>query len=166
MAQRRAIEVPKNCKFLGITLDQSLSFSDHIDDIAFRAKSRLNLLKALRGQTWGASPETLLYSYRTYIRPILEYGCILFSHASEKLLKKIQNVEVNAIKIAYQLPPWATNTWCYDMVSFDPILNRLKTLSNKFITANQNDELLKPLIEETKPSMTGLHSPLFKALNF
>ena len=99
------LKYKKSCKFLGITFDQSLSFSDHIADIITRAKKRLNLLKALRGQTWDASPDTLLYSYRTYIRPILEYGCILFSHSSDILLRKIQSIETSAIKIAHRLPP-------------------------------------------------------------
>ena len=124
------------------------------------------MLKSLRGQTWVASPETILYSYRTYIRLMLEYGSILFSSSSDDQLKKLRNVEVQAIKIAYQLPPWATNTWCYELVSFDPILQRLKSLSKKFILQNQSDELIQPLLENLKPSMTGLHSLLYKAKYF
>ena len=160
------LQYKKVCKFLGITFDQSLSFSKHIEDIVSRAKKRLNLMKALRGQTWGASPETLLYSYRTFVRPILEYGCVLYAHASDTLLKKIQSVEVEAIKIAFRLPPWATNTWCYELVTFDNITNRSKHLAKKFIENNKNDELIKPLIEDLKPSMTGSHSPLYKMLHF
>ena len=82
------------------------------------------------------------------------------------MLKKIKCIETQAIKISYNLPPWATDTWCYEQVTFEPILNRLKLLANKFIEANKNDELIKPLIEDTKPSMTGYHSPLYKVLNF
>lgn len=145
------LQYKKVCKFLGVTLDQSLDFSDHIEDIVSRSKKRLNLLKALRGQTWGASPETILYSYRTFVRPILEYGCILFAHAKDSLLKKIQSIEVEAIKIAHRLPPWATNTWCYDLVSFPNVLNRIKDLSKKFVETNKDDELIKPLIENLKP---------------
>ena len=83
------LKYKKTSKFLGITFDQTLSFSDHINDIVTRAKRRLNLLKALRGQTWGASPETILYSYRTFVRPLLEYGNILFAHSKEHLQRKL-----------------------------------------------------------------------------
>ena len=110
-----------------------LTFESHIEDIVTRAKKRLNLLKAIRGQQWGASPDTILYTYRTYVRPILEYGCILYSNEKDEILKKIQAIETQAIKIAYRLPPWATNTWCYDLVSFDNITTRLKQLSKIFI---------------------------------
>ena len=134
--------------------------------IWFLAKKRLNLLEALRGQTRGASPDTILYSYRTYIRPLLEYSCILFAHSNDNLLKKIQSVETQAIKIAFRLAPWATNTSCYDLVTFPKILYRLKTLSKRFLNINQDDDLIKPLIEDSKPSMIGRHSALYKAANF
>ena len=91
-----------------------------------RVKNRLNLLKALRGQTWGASPETLFYSYRTYVRLLLEYSCMLFSYSNDSLLKQIQAVETQAIKIAFRLAPCATNTSCYKLVTFPKILNRIK----------------------------------------
>ena len=160
------LKYKKACKFLGITFDETLTFENHIENIATRAKKRLNLLKAIRGQGWGASPQTILYTYRTYVRPLLEYGCILYSNEKPHIVKKIQSIETEAIKIAYRLPPWATNTWCYDLVSFDNILKRLKQLSSDFIEKNCNDELIKPLIEDLKPSMTGLHSPMYKVLHF
>ena len=160
------LQYRKTCKFLGVTFDQKLTFTEHVNDIVNRAKKRLNLLKALRGQTWGASPETLLYSYRTFVRPLMDYSCILFSHSSNTLLKKLQAVETSAIKLVYRLAPWATNSYCYSLVTFTPILDRLKMQSKKFIENYKNDELIKPLLEDIKPSMTGHHSVLFKALNF
>ena len=43
---------------------------------------------------------------------MLEYGGILYSHEKENILKKIQSVEIQAINIAFRLPPWASNSWC------------------------------------------------------
>ena len=156
----------KECKFLGITFDQQLNFKAHITNIVSRCKKRLNLLKAVRGKDWGASPETIIYSYKAYILPILEYGAILFAFAKEKLLRKIQSIEIEAIKIAYRLPPWSINTFCYKYISFETILDRLKSQSKKFLNLNKDDELIKPLIDSSKPSMTGLHSAVYKTLNW
>ena len=120
----------------------------------------------IRGKDWGANPETIMYTYRTFIRPLMEYGSILFAHGEEKLLKKLQAVETQAIKIAYRLPPWATNFWCYKQVTFENILDRIKTQAKAFLKINSDDDLIKPLIEASKPSMTGLHSAVYKALNW
>ena len=93
----------------------------------------------------------------------MEYGAVLFAHTSDYLLKKIQAIETEAIKIAFRLAPWATNTSCYNLITFPKIIDRLKTLSNKFIEENKNDELIKPLIEDLKPSTIGHHSAMYKA---
>ena len=90
----------------------------------------------------------------------------LTGHTNEYLLKKIQAIETQAIKIAFRLAPWATNTSCYDLVTFPKIIDQLKILSKKFIEENKNDELIKPLIEDLKPSTIGHHSAMYKGLKF
>ena len=84
------LQYKKKCKFLGVTLDNKMSLKDHIEEIVSKCKKRLNLLKALCGKSWGATPETILYTYRCYIRPVLEYSSILFAYAEESLLKKFK----------------------------------------------------------------------------
>ena len=160
------IKYKKEIKFLGVTFDQKLTFKAHIEDIITRCKKRLNLLKALRGKSWGAHPSTLLYTYKVFIRPLLEYGCLLFVHTDQHLLNKIQNIELEAIKIAYQLPPWSIKQFCYSLINFDNILLRMKYLGKNFIHKNKEDNLIKPLIANSKPSMNGYHSPVFKILNW
>ena len=126
----------------------------------------MNLLKAIKGKDWGANPNRIIYTYKTYIRPIIEYGAILFAYSDNKLLTKIQSIETNAIKLAHRLPPWTTNTWCYTFVSFENILDRLKSQAKQFLDKNSNDDLIKPLIEESKPSNIGMHSSIYKTLNW
>ena len=151
---------------MGVTFDEDLSFKAHIDNIVSRCKKRLNLLKAIRGKDWGASPETILYTYKSYVRPILEYGSILFAYSEDSLLRKIQAIETQAIKIAFRLPPWTTNFWCYQYANIEPILDRLKSQAKRFLNLNSKDELIEPLIKSAKPSVTGLHSAVFKTLNW
>ena len=87
-------------------------------------------------------------------------------HANDSLLKKIQAVETTAIKLAFDLAPWTTNYWTYTMIQFTPILERLKQLGNKFINKNRYEALIKPLIDNASPGAMGLHSPIFKLLNW
>ena len=89
-----------------------------------------------------------------------------YAYAEDSLLKKIQAIETEAIKIAFRLPPWTTNYWCYQYISFENILNRLKAQSKNFLKSNSEDDLIKPLIESSKMSITGLHSAVYKTLNF
>ena len=96
----------------------------------------------------------------------MEYGSILFAHSDSHNLKKLQAIECQAIKIAFGLPPWTTNDWCYTYVSFENILERIKQLGKQFIDKNKDDQLIKPLIDAAKPSITGKHSPIYKILKW
>ena len=91
---------------------------------------------------------------------------MLFAFNDENLLKKIRAVETMAIKIAFRLPPWTTNHWCYEMVNFDDILTRIKSSAKQFLNKNSEDDLIEPLIKNSKPAHTGNHSAVYKALNW
>ena len=98
--------------------------------------------------------------------PLLEFGAVLYAYAEDSLLEKIQAIETTAIKIAFDLPLWTLNYWCYKHITFTPILERLKLLAKSFIQKNKKDFLVKPLIEDARPSINGLHSSVFKILNW
>ena len=103
--RKEQLKYSEDAKFLGITFDSKLTFEKHINDIVARCRKRLNLLKAIRGKSWGASPLTIMNTYKSFIRPVIEYSCVLFAQAEESLLRKIQSVETEAIKIAFDLAP-------------------------------------------------------------
>ena len=95
-------------------------------------------------------------------------GCILLSILKELSSSRGIGIDIStkAIKIAFRLPPWATNHWCYKLVKFDNILERIKKNAKQFLKKYSNDILIKPLIEAAKPSMTGQHSAVYKALHW
>ena len=64
-------------KLLGVTFDTHFTFSPHIRGVAESARSRLGILKALAGVSWGQSKEVLLFTYQMLIKPILSYAAPL-----------------------------------------------------------------------------------------
>ena len=61
-------------KFLGVTIDQDLSFKDHTDEKAKMMGKRNNILRALSGRSWGQKSTTLRSVYSTYTLPAAEYA--------------------------------------------------------------------------------------------
>ena len=53
-----------NLKLLGVTFDTMYTFSKHAKLTADKAKSKVNLMKALAGSTWGQDQETLSMTYK------------------------------------------------------------------------------------------------------
>jgi hypothetical protein len=68
------ITFSKTVVFLGFTFDSRLTWAPYIDQIVQRCKKRINLLKCLCHNKWGARREILLMVHRALLRSIIGYG--------------------------------------------------------------------------------------------
>ena len=87
-------------KFLGIVLDSRLSMTKHMEHIKTKCSKRLNLFRCVAGTDFGADRKTLIQLYKTLVLPIIEYGAVVYSGASENTLKKIDTIQNSFIRIA------------------------------------------------------------------
>ena len=94
------IPIVNTFKYLGLTLDRSLTFTAHIADIKQRCSRRLNIMKCISGREWGADRRTLLQLYTSLIRPILEYNAFLFDHISDTNQTALEAIQNEALRIA------------------------------------------------------------------
>jgi hypothetical protein len=83
---------------LGVLLDQKLTGKDHLQGAAEKGKSRLRLLQRAAGVCWGTSVSTLTLTYKTYIRPVIEYGTEIFITASEQDFSAVCKVQNQALR--------------------------------------------------------------------
>jgi hypothetical protein len=83
-------------KHLGITLSSNLSWSDHISEAVKHAHNRLNMLSFLK---YRLGRNTLLTMYQAFIRPILEYGNIVWCNLSNAESDLIESVQRRAGRI-------------------------------------------------------------------
>lgn len=66
-----------NPKYLGVTLDRTLSFKKHLENTAAKLRTRNNIIQKLCGTTWGSTASTLrcsalglVYSAAEYCSPV------------------------------------------------------------------------------------------------
>ena len=93
------IKWSKQIKFLGLIFDDTLTWNAHINYVADRCKSRLNLMRCISGTNWGADKKSLLHIYQALIRSILDYGCEAYHSASSSILAKLDRVQSYALRI-------------------------------------------------------------------
>ena len=140
------IKQTQSAKLLGITLDHKLSFNEHIKGLTNRAYSRLNLLKLLKGTTWGAKPYTILRAYKGFIRPILEYGAIISGAFNETLMKKMQVLQNKCVRLALGAP-WETRIVdLHDYTRMETIKERFTSLAYKSFRSLDHSEMLNDLM--------------------
>ena len=86
--------------FLGLTIDNSLTWKYHIQKLKLSCYRKLDLLKHLTHKRWGADRTTLLRLYIMLIKPKLDYGCEVYSSACKSLLDKLDPVQSRAVRVA------------------------------------------------------------------
>jgi len=94
------IPVVEETKFLGILFDKKLTFIPHIKNLKAKCLKTLNLLKVIAHTDWGADKKVLLNLYRTFIRSILDYGCIVYGSARKSYLKMLYPIHHQGIRLA------------------------------------------------------------------
>ncbi len=75
--------------YLGVQINDKLSWNTHVDYICGKASRMLGLLKRNLG---ACSPELKLLSYVTLVRPILEYSLSAWDPHTRRNAKKIEQL--------------------------------------------------------------------------
>ena len=78
---------------LGITFSHDLSWTHHIKSVVKKASQRISIMKRLKNTL---SRSTLEKVYIMLIRPILEYGCVMFDACSMSDCKLLETVQYAA----------------------------------------------------------------------
>ena len=61
-------------KFLGVTVDQGLTFSCHTEEQSKKMKKRNSILRALAGRDWGQDSSSMRSVHVTYTQPVGQYA--------------------------------------------------------------------------------------------
>ncbi|KAJ3581678.1 hypothetical protein NHX12_016385 [Muraenolepis orangiensis] len=69
----KCLEVQQAPKYLGVRLDRTLSFKQHLEEVKAKVTSRVALIRRLAGTTWGASAKTLRISTQALVFSAAEY---------------------------------------------------------------------------------------------
>lgn len=120
-------------KYLGMILDQKLTWKLHIDDMLNRCNKGINFLKSINRTWWGSDVEVSLLFYKAYIRSIFDYGSVLYGSASNALLNKINVLQNSALRICLGAMR-STPVQALYLEALEPPLNlRRSFLSKKYL---------------------------------
>lgn len=69
-------------KYLGVTLDRTLTYRAHCQNTFMKVKTRNNLLRKLRGSKWGAKPSVLVTTAKALCYSSAEYACPVWNRSA------------------------------------------------------------------------------------
>jgi hypothetical protein len=102
-------EIPfsKTAEYLGITLDDKLSWRPHIENKIKKAKRTLIAIRSTIVKSWGPSPMCARWSWTGVIRPALTYGAVVWSRTGTQAWArtKFQRLQRMALSQIAQVRP-------------------------------------------------------------
>ena len=90
------IELTQTYKYLGLTLDSSLTFIKHLSNLINTLNYKIYLLNKIRPFLTRAASITL---YKMMILPYLDYGDIVYSATNINQLNKLQRLQNYCLRI-------------------------------------------------------------------
>ena len=94
------IKVVKEAKFLGLIFDTKLTFKNHVQYLKSSCQKALDILRVVGHTDWGADRIVLLRLYHALVRSKLDYGCIVYESASRSILKQLNPIHHQVLRIA------------------------------------------------------------------
>ena len=81
MVDNARLQSQSSPTYLGVKLDRTLSFKQHLDSVRGKTTARAALIRRLAGTTWGASTKTLRISTEALVFPSAEYCAPVWSRS-------------------------------------------------------------------------------------
>ena len=128
-------------KILGIYFDRRLTWGHMIDQLTIRCCQRLGALFRVR-EYLGQSG--LVVAYKSFVRPVCEYGSVIFMGASAVHLHKLDAVQKAAERLC--------------QVSFQPLSSRCKANAIGLLCKLLDSHCQRPL-QNFAPPLSPSHIP-------
>ena len=141
-------------KQLGVVFNNNITFDDHIDQQCKKAMSRLTALKRVQHRL---PRQSQLNIYLSFIRPVLEFGWQLYDNSSGKALKKLENVQREALLSITRAYKKTSHVSLLNETGVEMLSNRRKSRKKQFMykhSTNALPQYLRSIIPETVSSKT------------
>ena len=130
-SQRGEIETTPSYKFLGVTTDGGLRFTEHVKTIAKKARARIKVMKCMAGKDWGNSVETQRQIFIQTIRTLLEYGSPAWSsYLCKTTASTVQRIQNQGLRAIYKHAKTTPVDYLHLEAGVEPILNRWQKIDD------------------------------------
>ena len=121
---------------LGVTLNSKITWHDHVKRVTEKAYRVINMIKRIRHLVPRSTLENL---YKTLVRPILEYGNIIYTNLSQALNKKLEDCQRSATVLCTGALQITSYNLLLTELGWDSLLNRRKYYRLVLMYKIQND---------------------------
>ena len=127
-----AIEWVRTQLYLGIWIDERLTFTAEAAHLRYRTQARLSAMRSLMGKELGASFAVLRQFYTCAIRPILDYAFLAIIGMSACQQSRIDTIQNTAMRFMLGAPRWTLVENMLQECALSPLSTRASCLAACF----------------------------------
>ncbi|KAJ3622538.1 hypothetical protein MTP99_003042 [Tenebrio molitor] len=170
LLNNQAIPKLQHIRYLGVTFSKNCTLNQDVKETFKKSRNRANLLYRIRGRIRGCDSKTLYHTYKSYIRPVIEYRAPIYATLYPALLHQISACERRMLRRIFRLPDRFPSDNLHQETNTIPIQSRLKELQSRYVTRtlNSNNALAIQTLKIPKAKLkhppTALLSPAYTDL--
>ena len=142
-------------KHLGLTFTNSLSWSTHIDAVVTKCNRQLGMLKKFK-YIW--SHKALETCYKSFVRPVIEYGSVIYDNCLLEDVTKLEGVQLEAARLVSGAKRCTSHDPLYREVGWQSLQHRRNYAKLVIMYKMVNDiapSYLCGLLKDFRPSATN-----------
>ena len=140
----------QSIKYLGVKLDENLTFVSHINDLSLKLSRANGMLSKIRHYV---AYDTLLSIYHAIFNSHLRYGCQVWGQTSNQYISRIISLQNKAMRIIHYQPIFAETSLLYYLSKTLKLVDLIKILNCSFVWNQQHSKLpttFKNLFTQTR----------------
>ena len=93
------LQYTKEVKYLGLSLDERLTWRKHVNNVVEKCNKRIGLLRYLCNKN-NLNQKIAITLYKTLIRPVIEYGIEIYGDVYKTGVKKLESIQHRSLTTA------------------------------------------------------------------
>ena len=115
LMNNNVLQLHKSVKYLGIIVDEGLSWSEQI---GYVRKRSLSVLAAIHRVSFCLSSNVLVTLYNVFVLPYLTYCCVVWHFCSKTASDNLQRVQNYAMRVILRQPPRTSSRYCLRLLNW------------------------------------------------
>jgi hypothetical protein len=129
---REPIQWVQTARYLGVTLDTRLTWSEHVNQVRKKTAQRLGMLGPLLNRRSGLSVRNGVLLYKQLICPMMDYACPIWRSAARSHVRKLRVLQSKCLRIATNAPWYVGNRQIHEDLGIPFFANHIRALTESF----------------------------------
>ncbi|XP_076059716.1 uncharacterized protein LOC143036353 [Oratosquilla oratoria] len=124
-----------SARYLGVIFQRDGRWTKHIQQVSRNARRALNLVQAIRHESWSKHRATLIPIVQSLVRSRLLFGAPALHDLPPETLRNMTRIECQALRLALGLPTSVPQEQVYSEAGILPLRHRLNSIKDICLAA-------------------------------